>query len=185
MDGMDGGLSIGHGRLCISVDWSFGSSMRCLPTTDSFYPPPILRCPTAHISVSPSIDIRVLLTRPFHPISHRNPFWCHLPSTTRPHTRLPPHSYCIFAAFVRHGQFFHVGIGPHDGTHSGASTLYTKSTGYAVKTLDTIVREMNVSAVDVVRLDAEGAEWVREEPHLVVCMCGTGNPSVANGSWLK
>ena len=63
-----------------------------------------------------------------------------------------------------------MGIGPHDGTHSGASTLYTKSTGYAVKTLDTIVREMNVSAVDVVRLDAEGAEWVREEPRLLVCM---------------
>ena len=77
-----------------------------------------------------------------------------------------------------------MGIGPHDGTHSGASTLYTKSTGYAVKTLDTIVREMNVSAVDVVRLDAEGAEWVREEPHCSMYMCGAGNPSVANGSWL-
>ena len=55
-------------------------------------------------------------------------------------------------------RFFHIGIGAEDGIHRSHSTLYNRQP-FEEKRLETIMREMNVSTVDIVRLDAEGAEW--------------------------
>eukprot|EP01068_Selenidium_serpulae_P014873 Selendium_serpulae@DN6154_c2_g1_i8.p1 len=61
-------------------------------------------------------------------------------------------------------EFFHIGIGAHDGIHKGKSTLYkgkeyNDSAGYTEKTIETMVKEMGVDYVDVVRMDTEGSEW--------------------------
>jgi hypothetical protein len=58
-------------------------------------------------------------------------------------------------------RFFHVGIGTKDGVHkdTGQSTLYGGGTQFNVKTLQTIMREMDITQVDVLRLDVESAEW--------------------------
>eukprot|EP01068_Selenidium_serpulae_P000182 Selendium_serpulae@DN10271_c0_g1_i1.p1 len=61
-------------------------------------------------------------------------------------------------------QFFHVAVGDHDGIHVGKSILhhgtqYNSETGYTEKTLETMMKEMGVDYVDVVRMDTEGSEW--------------------------
>ncbi|CAD7948575.1 unnamed protein product [Amoebophrya sp. A25] len=56
-------------------------------------------------------------------------------------------------------KFSYIGIGSSDGRHMGASTLYGGATSYPVKSLPTIMRELGLEFVDVVRLDTEGAEY--------------------------
>jgi hypothetical protein len=55
--------------------------------------------------------------------------------------------------------FYNTGVGASDGVHEGKSTLYGKFTGYHVLTLETIMCELGLSSVDLVRIDVEGAEW--------------------------
>lgn len=56
-------------------------------------------------------------------------------------------------------EFFHVGIGHFDGIYRGKSTLYGGGINYEVKTLSTIMRDMGIDKVDMIRIDTEGAEW--------------------------
>ena len=56
-------------------------------------------------------------------------------------------------------EFFPIGLGNQNGQHVGRSTLYTNAKNYNVKTLDTIMKELRLNYVDVIRMDIEGAEW--------------------------
>ena len=56
-------------------------------------------------------------------------------------------------------EFFDVGIGSFDGIYRGKSTLYCGGVKYKVKMLSTMMRDMGVDMVDMVRMDTEGAEW--------------------------
>lgn len=59
-------------------------------------------------------------------------------------------------------RFFYKGIGDHDGDHKGTSTVPLWAGGkqhYDVRSLPSIMAEMAVDFVDVVRMDTEGAEF--------------------------
>lgn len=64
--------------------------------------------------------------------------------------------------------FLPIGIGPRDElvpTHSEHSTIYTwrdkglEDTSYEVRTLRTIMEDLHVERLDVLRMDVEGSEW--------------------------
>jgi len=56
--------------------------------------------------------------------------------------------------------FFEYGLGPSDGPFRGKSTLRnTDVNGYAVKRFRTICTELNITQVDVLRIDCEACEW--------------------------
>ena len=61
-------------------------------------------------------------------------------------------------------EFFNIGIGKKDGFNKDKSTLYTNSHSsrikqFETKTLETMMKDMNVNHLDVIRIDTEGAEW--------------------------
>ena len=61
-------------------------------------------------------------------------------------------------------KFFHVGIGGKDGWSNDKSTLYKtdkskQMKSFQIKTLSTMMKDMKVDFVDVLRIDTEGAEW--------------------------
>lgn len=61
-------------------------------------------------------------------------------------------------------EFFNIGIGKKDGFNKDKSTLYTNRHSsrikqFETKTLKTMMKDMNVNHLDVIRIDTEGAEW--------------------------
>ena len=59
-------------------------------------------------------------------------------------------------------KFLPIGIGAKDSLNGDMSTLYKSNHGrksIQVKTLDTMMKDMGIDYVDVVRIDTEGAEW--------------------------
>ena len=56
-------------------------------------------------------------------------------------------------------EFRHIGIGSTNGTHQGKSTLYGGKQKYEIVTLEKMFEMMDVTQVDMVRMDVEGAEW--------------------------
>lgn len=61
-------------------------------------------------------------------------------------------------------KFFHIGIGKQDGASNDKSTLYQTDKSkriktFKTKTLNTMMIDMNITFIDVLRIDVEGAEW--------------------------
>lgn len=55
--------------------------------------------------------------------------------------------------------FEKIGIGVKTGKYNGPSTLYSGETNYYVETLDSIMKRLGHSHIDLIRLDTEGAEF--------------------------
>ena len=61
-------------------------------------------------------------------------------------------------------KFFHIGIGKQDGVSNDKSTLYQTDKSkrmktFKIKTLKTMMSDMDIKFIDVLRIDVEGAEW--------------------------
>jgi len=61
-------------------------------------------------------------------------------------------------------EFFPIGIGSANEVKMDRSTLYkgkkySNTNGFETKTLETMINDMGISYVDVLRVDTEGAEW--------------------------
>ena len=55
--------------------------------------------------------------------------------------------------------FEKVGLGAKTGIHNGSSTLYSGKKNYFVETVDSIMKRLGHSKVDLLRMDTEGAEF--------------------------
>ena len=55
--------------------------------------------------------------------------------------------------------FEKIGLGAKTGIHNGSSTLYSGRKNYFVETVDSIMKRLGHSKVDLLRMDTEGAEF--------------------------